>query len=72
MGWVQYRMGNHAAALDYLRRAYASLKDGEVAAHLGEVLWVTGERDEALRVWSEAEQREPDNAVLRATIQRFR
>jgi tetratricopeptide (TPR) repeat protein len=72
MGWVQYRLGNHAVALDYLRRAYAKLKDGEVAAHLGEVLWVTGEREEAQRVWKEGEEKDPDNAVLRATIQRFR
>jgi tetratricopeptide (TPR) repeat protein len=72
MGWVQYRMGNSAVALDYLRRAYASLKDGEVAAHLGEVLWVTGEREEAQRIWKEGEQKDPDNPVLRATIQRFR
>ena len=72
MGWVQYRMGNNAVALDYLRRAYASLKDGEVAAHLGEVLWVTGEREEAQRIWKEGEQKDPDNPVLRATIQRFR
>jgi len=69
---VQYRMGNHAVALGYLRRAYATLKDGEVAAHLGEVLWVTGEREEAQRVWQEGEQKDPENAVLRATIQRFR
>lgn len=72
MGWVQYRMGNHAVALDYLRRAYASLKDAEVAAHLGEVLWVMGEREEAQRIWTEAEEREPDSPVLRATTQRFR
>jgi tetratricopeptide (TPR) repeat protein len=72
MGWVQYRMGNHAVALDYLRRAHASLKDAEVAAHLGEVLWMTGEREEAQRIWQEAEKKDPDDAVLRATIQRFR
>lgn len=71
MGWVQYRMGNHAVALGYLRRAYATLKDGEVAAHLGEVLWAIGEREEAQRVWQEGEQKDPDNAVLRATIRRF-
>ncbi len=72
MGWIQYRMGNNAAALDYLRRAYGSLKDAEVAAHLGEVLWVTGEREEAERIWREAEEREPDSPILRATRQRLR
>jgi len=72
MGWVQYRMGNTATALDYLRRAYAELKDAEVAAHLGEVLWVTGQREEAERIWREAEEREPDATILRATRQRLR
>jgi tetratricopeptide (TPR) repeat protein len=72
MGWVQYRMGNHAVAVGYLRRAYATLKDGEVAAHLGEVLWVMGEREEAQRIWTEAKENDPDNPVLRATIERFR
>ncbi len=72
MGWVQYRLGNTAAALDYLRRAYAELKDAEVAAHLGEVLWMTGEREEAERIWREAEEREPDSPILRATTQRLR
>jgi len=72
MGWVQYRLGNNAAALDYLRRAYAELKDAEVAAHLGEVLWVTGQREEAERIWREAEEREPDSPILRATRQRLR
>ncbi|MCU0766537.1 MAG: tetratricopeptide repeat protein [Gammaproteobacteria bacterium] len=71
MGWVQYRLGNHAAALDYLRRAVAAIDDAEVAAHLGEVLWVTGERDEARRVWAEALARDPENDYLRRTIERF-
>jgi len=72
MGWVQYRLGNKAVALDYLRRAYATLKDAEVAAHLGEVLWVTGQREEAERIWREAEEREPDSPVLRSTLKRLR
>ena len=71
MGWVQYRLGNHPAALDYLRRAVAAIDDAEVAAHLGEVLWVTGERDEARRVWAEALAKEPDSAYLRRTMERF-
>jgi tetratricopeptide (TPR) repeat protein len=71
MGWVQYRLGNHAVALDYLKRAYAKLKDPEVAAHLGEVLWVTGQRDEARRVWQEAAKEHADDPVLRQTVQRL-
>lgn len=70
-GWIEYRLGNHAAALEHLRRAYASRPDTEIAAHLGEVLWVTGQREEALRIWREARTRDADNEVLRETLARL-
>ncbi|MGE0797723.1 MAG: tetratricopeptide repeat protein [Lautropia sp.] len=71
LGWVYYRMGNLPNALKYLREAYSSKPDVEVAAHLGEVLWATGARDEALKVWREASGREPKNEVLRGTLARL-
>ena len=72
MGWVLYRMGNHRDALGYLRRAFAGRPDPEIAAHLGEVLWVLGERDEAERVWKDANQASPDNETLVNTIKRLK
>jgi Flp pilus assembly protein TadD len=71
-GWVEFRLGNHAEALAYLRRAYAARPDTEIAAHLGEVLWVSGQREEALRVWREGRARDADNEVLRETLTRLR
>jgi tetratricopeptide (TPR) repeat protein len=71
LGWVEYRLGNHAQALLHLKRAYASRPDTEIAAHLGEVLWVTGARDEARRVWREGRARDADNEVLRETLARL-
>ena len=71
VGWIEFRLGNHAAALDHLRRAYASRPDTEIGAHLGEVLWVTGQREEALRIWREARMRDADNEVLRETLARL-
>jgi tetratricopeptide (TPR) repeat protein len=71
LGWVEFRLGNHAQALLHLRRAYASRPDTEIAAHLGEVLWVSGERDEARRVWREGRSRDADNEVLRETLARL-
>jgi tetratricopeptide (TPR) repeat protein len=70
-GWIEFRLGNHAQALTYLRRAYAARPDTEIGAHLGEVLWVTGQRDEARRIWREARERDADNEVLRETLTRF-
>ena len=49
MGWALYRMGKLDDAETYLRRAIAERPDAEIAAHLGEVLWAKGDRDDARR-----------------------
>ena len=72
MGWLMYRMGKHTQALEYLRKAYTARSDPEIAAHLGEVLWVAGERGEAEKIWLEATKRTPDNDALNSTIKRFK
>ena len=61
LGWVEYRMGNRDEALRLLRGAYQSRPDPEIAAHLGEVLWVTGQREEARRVWREGRSKDSAN-----------
>lgn len=71
-GWVLYRQGDLEAAVRELRRAYSDRPDAEIGAHLGEVLWVMGERDEADKVWREALQSNPDNETLLKTIRRLR
>lgn len=47
MGWVQYKLGRFDKALDYLLRAYKLRADPEVAAHLTEVFWHTGNKTKA-------------------------
>ncbi len=71
MGWVLYRLGNTEQALKYLQKAAEKLDDPEIAAHLGEVLWVTGARDKARKIWKQAIENHPDNKKLRKTVQRF-
>lgn len=71
MGWVLYRRGQYSAALDYLTRAYEVFPDPEVAAHLGEVLWVTGNTADAGRIWEQALQKNPEARVLKDTIIRL-
>lgn len=71
MGWIKYRMGETQVALDYLRKAYAAFEDQEIAAHLGEVLWVTGEKEEATGIWRNALEKYPDSEVLKSVIRRF-
>lgn len=72
MGWVLYRAGKSTQALEYLRKAYTTRPDPEIAAHLGEVLWVAGERSEADKIWLEASKKAPDNDALNSTIKRFK
>jgi tetratricopeptide (TPR) repeat protein len=71
MGWVEYRIGNREQALRLLRGAYQSRPDPEIAAHLGEVLWVSGKRDEARKVWREGRSKDSTNEVLRETLARL-
>jgi tetratricopeptide (TPR) repeat protein len=72
MGWVLYREGDLKAAADQLRRAYGGRPDAEIGAHLGEVLWMMGERDEANRIWQESLKASPDNETLQKTIKRLK
>ncbi len=71
MGWVLYRLGQNKEGLGYLQRAYALRPDPEIAAHLGEVLWMEGQREEARKIWSEVIKEHPKNEVLQNTIKRF-
>ena len=72
MGWLQYRRGNSAEAVKHLRRALDIRNDAEIAAHLGEVLWVMGDRHEAESVWNRALRETPDSEALNGVIKKFK
>jgi tetratricopeptide (TPR) repeat protein len=71
MGWVLYRMGNAKEGLEFLQKAYAKRPDPEIAAHIGEVLWARGQKQDAEKVWRDASKGSPDNELLQATMKRF-
>ena len=71
LGWLTYREGNLPEALALLEHAYSLRDDVEIATHLAEVLWVSGDPARARSLWRAALQRDPDNAVLRETLQRL-
>lgn len=71
MGWANFRLGRLDLAEDYLRRALAERPDAEIAAHLGEVLWVKGEHDRAREVWRTQLEASPDSTVLQETMRRL-
>ena len=71
MGWISYRLGQLAEAEKYLREAWKAMRSAEIAAHLGEVLWSRGQKDEARSLWSLGIEMESDNQILIKTMQRF-
>ena len=72
LGWVQFRLGKLREAEDLLRRAYAARPDPEIAVHLGEVLWVKGQKDDAQKLWRDANTKDPKNDTLKSTLARLR
>jgi len=71
MGWVQFRLGHLDEAEQLLRQAYALRGDPEIAVHLGEVLWVKGDKSGAQKIWQEAQAKDPKNDALKSTLARL-
>jgi tetratricopeptide (TPR) repeat protein len=70
MGWALFKAKRYPEAESHLRRAYSGRPDPEIAAHLGEVLWQRGQREEARKLWNDALKQHPDNDVLIETVKR--
>ena len=71
LGWVLFKRGRYEEALVQLQRAYKSLNDQEVAAHVVEVMAVLDRRDEALELLLVAEQKDPDSELLKDVRERY-
>ncbi len=70
-GWLLFRQGKLEQALEYLQRAYKKIDRGEVAAHLVEVLWVLGKKNEARKVFEQALPNSTDSESFQALKKRF-
>ena len=71
MGWVYYRLNNLEKAILYLSKALSLVKDDEIAAHLGEALWMAGRKSEALEVWENGLEIEPSSPYLSKVKEKF-
>ena len=71
LGWAHYRLGNLEKAEALLRQAFSLQPQGEIVAHLVEVLWVQGRHEEARKIYREAVDRFPDDEFLNRVAQRF-
>ena len=69
-GWVLYRLGRNEEALVQLERAFTLNKDAEVAAHVAEVLWVMGRKDEARKWFDQARRIDPENRSLKRALEK--
>ena len=72
LGWLEFRSGNLAQALQLLEAAFKTKPDAEIATHLGEVLWALGRRDQALNIWKESARIDASNEALQETLKRLR
>jgi len=71
VGWLYYRQQKYQKSIETLRKAYAILPDAEIAAHLGEVLWVSGDEASATKVWEEALKTSPDDDLLNSVMEKY-
>lgn len=71
MGWVLYRLKDLEGAIEYLQKAYDASPETEIAAHLGEVLWESGQQDKARALWGESFSEDDANSVLNETLKRY-
>ncbi len=72
LGWAEFRLGNRTEAQRLLQGAFKQKPDAEIAAHLGEVLWSQGKRDQAIAIWKEGAQLNAENETLLETLKRLR
>ncbi len=71
LGWLYYRQSKYPESIELLRKAHEILPDAEIAAHLGEVLWVSGDQDGATKVWEEALKASPDDDLLNNVVKKY-
>jgi tetratricopeptide (TPR) repeat protein len=71
LGWVSYRLGKMQDALKWLSKAFEKLEDAEIAAHYGEVLWKSNQRDKAREVWNKGKEINAEHPVLVETLKRL-
>ncbi len=71
LGWVKYRLGDAQQAISLLREAYQLQPNAEIGAHLGEILWMQNQREQAKQIWQDAQKLDAGNETLKKTLQRF-
>ncbi len=77
VGWVLYKMDKNQEALDYLQKSHAKKNElspeayAEGSAHLGEVLWKTGQQNQATELFEKTLHDYPDSEIVKKTAKQF-
>ncbi len=71
LGWLRFKQGKFKEALDYLESAYEKQAENEIAAHIVEVLWAMGKKDEAKNLFDKVYKKAPDDEFLLKTQRLF-
>jgi len=72
LGWVNFRLGKNELALEQLRQAFAIKPEADIAAHIGEVLWVMNRQAEAEEMWRQGQKLDANNPTLKETLKRLK
>lgn len=71
LGWLYFKMGDLEEAKSLLEEAFAKNQDQEIAAHLGEVLWLKGNQDAARQVWKKGLDSNTEGKAIKKTMERL-
>ena len=72
LGWALFLRGDAQQALPHLEKAMAMMPDPEIAAHLGEVYWFLGSRDDAMKAWQRGLGQVPNHKNILETMRRLK
>jgi len=72
LGWVNFRLGKNTLALEQLQQALTLKPEADIAAHTGEVLWVTNRHPEAEEIWRQGQKIDANNPTLKETLKRLK
>ena len=72
LGWVNFRLGKNALALEQLQQAFNTKPEADIAAHAGEVLWVMNQPAQAEDMWRQGQKLDANNPTLKETLKRLK
>ncbi len=72
LGWVNFRLGKNALALEQLQQAFTMKPEADIAAHTGEVLWAMNRHTKAEEMWRQGQKIDANNPTLKETLKRLK